>query len=88
MQGTYTGDVLRDLGDMSDTRPEIIGGVIGWDTDGHFTEVVYFTSEAEARKGEETMDSDPETAETMQRWMSQVDGMRYLDLPTPRLGSR
>ena len=36
-------------------RPDLLGGVIGWHGDGGFTQASYFTSEAEARKNEQTM---------------------------------
>lgn len=36
-------------------RPDLIGGITAWHGDGTFTEVAYFTSEAEARKNEQAM---------------------------------
>ena len=71
---------------LGTARPEIIGGVVPWPGDGTFIQVVYFTSEADARKGERT-DPSPEQAEVMGRigeWM-QVE--RYVDLRNPWLAS-
>ena len=44
MQGPM--DSLREM------RPEIIGGTVAVADDGHFTQTIYFTSEAAARQGE------------------------------------
>jgi hypothetical protein len=33
-------------------RPDVIGGYTGYSDDGDYTEVVYFTSEADARANE------------------------------------
>jgi hypothetical protein len=65
---------------MSKIRPDIIGTVTGWEPDGSFTTVAYFTSEAEARKNETAMAKDP----TFQQYMQQVDGeMKYYDIKEP-----
>ncbi len=37
---------------LAPLRPDLMGGFTAWHTDGTFTEVAYFTSEAEARAGE------------------------------------
>ncbi len=62
-------------------RPELIGGLIAWHGDGGgFTEVVYFTSEEAARKGEVAMaeTSLPETFGSM------IDGaLTFFDLTDP-----
>ena len=48
---------LREMGNQMDEelpkmRPDVIGGVVGWHGDRDFIQVVYFRSEAEARKAE------------------------------------
>lgn len=92
MQGTYTGggDPTEELGDEEDLagrRSDIIGGTYAWDDEGHFTAVIYFTSEEAARTGEAEMGSDPEAAQQMQRWREKVQGLRFLDLSDPWLES-
>ena len=60
MQGRVTDKArLRALEEewmpkMQELRPDVIGSVRAWDGD-HFTEAIYFTSEAEAREGEKKM---------------------------------
>ena len=81
------GEMLEDFDDLSTMRPEIIGGSIAWDEDGHFTETVYFTSEDAARQGEQRMAEDADASRQMEEWMSQVDDVRYLDLRDPWLAS-
>lgn len=92
IQGRFTGDgtpadFLEDSEELAELRPEIIGGTIGWSDDGHFTEAVYFTSEEAAREGEKKMDADPKASQEMQEWVSQVEGLRFLDLTDPWLTS-
>jgi hypothetical protein len=41
-----SGDALRRA------RPDVLGGTVAFHNDGGFTQVVYFTSEADARQGE------------------------------------
>jgi hypothetical protein len=60
-------------------RPDIIGGYVVW-RDGGFTEVVYFTSEEDARRGEAAMASS-ELPEMLARANVTMD--EYLDLPRP-----
>ncbi|MCA1832843.1 MAG: hypothetical protein LC750_08985, partial [Actinobacteria bacterium] len=51
------------------------------------TEVIYFTSEAEARAGEKK-ELPPEAAEAMQNYMELAQDTTYLDLPNPWLFTR
>jgi hypothetical protein len=69
---------------MAEQRPDVIGSVRGWDGD-HFTEAIYFTSEADARKGETTMPDagDQDFAE----YESLVEGLTYIDVKDPWLHS-
>jgi hypothetical protein len=60
-------------------RPDIIGGYMVWH-DGGFTEVVYFTSEEAARRGEAAMASS-ELPEMLARANVTMD--QFLDLPHP-----
>lgn len=92
IQGEYTGsgspaDAMEGEDELAEMRPDVIGGSYGWDDDGHFTQIVYFTSESAAREGEKAMDDDPEVSRQMEEWMSQVRGMRFLDLTDPWLVS-
>ena len=62
-------------------RSDILGGIVAWHGDRDFTQVVYFTSEDDARKGESTMQDDAQTAQ----WQSMIDGpMSFYDLRQPR----
>jgi hypothetical protein len=65
-------------------RPELIGGTTAWhgDDDGAFTQVAYFTSEEEARRGEQQMAG----SSLMTAFMNMLDGeMTYFDLRRPIL---
>lgn len=67
-------------GALRAARPDILGGIVAWHPDRGFTQVVYFTSEADARAGETAMDQDAGGAE----WMEQLDGpLAFMDLRTP-----
>lgn len=70
---------------LTELRPDVIGSLRAWDGD-HFTEAIYFTSEAEARAGEAKMTetATPEMAE----FGSLVEDMTYIDLKEPWLRSR
>lgn len=63
-------------------RDDVIGGVVAWDGS-RFTEVVYFTSEEEARKGER---SEPHTAALELIWPRTQD-LEYFDLREPWFAS-
>lgn len=68
---------------MVELRPDVIGSVRAWDGS-HYTEAIYFRSEAEARKGEASMSGDLGD-EAMTEYLSLVDGVTYLDLTDPWL---
>ena len=77
---------MRESGDaVRRVRPDIIGGLIALAPDGRFTQVVYFTSEEEARKGEAA--EAPELDERMAESMSLLSDLTYVDLRQPRLSS-
>jgi hypothetical protein len=61
-------------------RPDILGGLVAWHPDRGFTQVVYFSSEADARAAESAGQGDADTGE----WMDQLDGpLAFLDLRNP-----
>jgi hypothetical protein len=90
MQGRATNrDRLRELEaefmpKMTEQRPDVIGSLRGWDGD-VFTEAIYFTSEADARKGESSMPEDG--AQDFEEYASLVEGLTYIDLKDPWLHS-
>lgn len=70
---------------MREERPDIIGGLTAWDGDS-FTDVVYFTNEAEARAGE-AKELAPDVQAEFERWQSLIEEVRFYDLTEPRLTS-
>jgi len=73
--------------DMNASRPDVLGTVFAAHDDDFWTMAVYFTSEAEAREGEQK-EMPPEVAEVMQELDSLAVGeTRYLDLRDPWLFS-
>jgi len=63
-------------------RPDLIGGITAWHGDGGFTQVVYFTSENDARRNEQAMAGSP----LAEQFRSLIDGdIRFFDLPEPDL---
>lgn len=68
--------------DLPGQRPDVIGGYIGTRDDGTFVQVVYFTSEEEARTGEAT-----DAEETQEFWEQLTEPPRFLDLTDPWLSS-
>lgn len=67
-------------------RPDIMGWVRAWHADGRFTELVYFTSEADAREGEAGEPSD-ERKRLIEEWRGAVGDIRFFDLREPWLYS-
>ena len=72
-------------GSMATLRPDLLGGLTARSGD-RFTQVAYFTSEAEAREGERK-ELPAEQAEAMREWEKLVTDLRYLDLSEPWLRS-
>ena len=76
---------MRDAGEsmeaeLKEMRPDVLGGVVGWYGDRQFTQAMYFTSEADARKAEQTMADDPQVDE----WNKMLDGdMTFIDITDP-----
>jgi len=68
---------------FSDQRPDLLGGLRIWTGPDSCIDVAYFTSEEEARKGEQA-----EVPEAMKELMSEFEDMgqtEYLDLTDPQL---
>ena len=75
-------DEFRDA--MADHRPDVIGDLIVVHDDGSYSDVIYFTSEAEARANEKK-ELPPEMKAMFEEWMSAATVDEYLDLKSPRL---
>ncbi|MGH9265302.1 MAG: hypothetical protein ACRD1D_11485 [Acidimicrobiales bacterium] len=71
---------------LSRVRPDLIGGLMAWPGDGTFAQVAYFTSEAEARKGEQA-EMSAEDAAAVQDDMAAMQMERFIDLRDPWLHS-
>ncbi|MBO2445775.1 hypothetical protein J4573_01605 [Actinomadura barringtoniae] len=74
---------------MQAARPDIIGGVSAAHPDGGISDVLYFTTEAEARENERK--EPPEQMKAMMEEMMRFyegDEFTYLDLKTPWLYTR
>ncbi|MGQ0824640.1 MAG: hypothetical protein ACT4OX_06360 [Actinomycetota bacterium] len=65
-------------------RRDVIGSIRAWDGD-NFTDCIYFTSEADARKGESSMEDD--TEDDMAEFNSLVQNLTFIDLKDPWLRS-
>lgn len=88
--GTNDAEAMRELARQAagmDTgfRPDVLGGLIAVHDDGSgFTQAVYFTSEEEAREGEQ-QEPPPEMGELLGRLDELTEELRYLDLSDPWL---
>jgi len=67
---------------MKRYRPDVLGDVIAVNTDGSYTDVVYFESEAEARQGE-TKEMPADVGALFNELMSAIAVDEYLDLKDP-----
>lgn len=74
---------MRDR--LPDMRPDIVGSYVAWHPDdGRFFNVIYFTSEEEARANERAMDDEPEFGRAMQELEAVSAGEpTYFDLTDP-----
>lgn len=69
--------------ELREIRPDLIGSTIAWHGDGGFTQVAYFSSEADARNGENAMANTP----VVEKFMSMIDGdLTFYDLKSPDFG--
>lgn len=73
-----------ELEDIAHVRPDIIGGYRVWTGPDACVEVAYFTSEAEARAGEQT-DLPAELQELMAGMQEAQGTVEYFDLTSPDL---
>ena len=90
--GRADRDKLRPVADETEellnrTRPDVIGGIVAWPGDGTFFQVVYFTSEAEARAAEKREPDTEEEREAGERMNALMDFERFIDLSEPWLYS-
>jgi hypothetical protein len=69
---------------LKDVRPDLLGAVTAYFGDHEFTEVAYFTSEADARRAEQQGVPDDAAAQ-MAEWERTVNVERYLDIQEPWL---
>lgn len=65
-------------------RPDVIGGLRVWSGPDRYTEVVYFTSEADAR-GAEKKEPPPELAAEMGEFEDMMANVQFFDLRDPWL---
>lgn len=88
MQGTVTDrDVAAAMEQeflprLQAMRPDVIGSVRLW-TGSQFTDAIYFTSESEARKGEQAMGQEAGTE--LERWAEVIKDVSFIDLRDPWL---
>jgi hypothetical protein len=73
---------------LRQVRPDVIGGTVAWPGDGRFIQVVYFTSEGEARAAEGADPASDEDRAARERLMSLMQFERFIDLRDPMLYSR
>ncbi len=69
---------------LFEQRPDLLGSVTAYYGDGDYTELAYFTSEADARAGE-AKDMPPEMAEAFTEFQETFQVERFLDLREPWL---
>ena len=74
--------IAAEMDETPEDRPDVIGGLLGVNADGQYAQVVYFTSEEEAREGEASGEGLPEDFLRLHE-----EGPRFLDLPDPWLAS-
>ncbi|MGI8684030.1 MAG: hypothetical protein ACR2MO_02835 [Acidimicrobiales bacterium] len=88
LDATKMADLRGRMGEFEDAmakaRPDVIGDITAMHDDGTYTDVVYFTSEAEARSAE-TGDIPAEMQSMFEEWMSAASIDEYIDLKQPRL---
>lgn len=65
-------------------RPDLLGSITAYYGDGEFADIAYFTSEEDARAGEQ-QDPPPEFAEAFGEWQEVMKVDRYLDISEPWL---
>jgi hypothetical protein len=71
---------------MRENRPDVMGSVAVWQGT-NFTNVVYFTSEEEARAGEQKQPPEGQMDPDQENWMEHVEDMKFIDLKKPHFSS-
>jgi hypothetical protein len=90
MEGHVTdrarADRLEQVADapLAELRPDLLGSIVAYFDDGEYADIAYFTSEADARAGEQK-DMPPEMAEPFSEWEQVMKVDRYVDLTDPWL---
>lgn len=69
---------------MAAARPDVIAGTTVIHSDSTYSDVIYFTSEADARKAE-TQDVPAEMQAMFEDWASAAEIEEFIDLKQPRL---
>ena len=78
-------DAMREAGrsmeaELHTSRPDVLGGIIGWHDGREFVQVMYFSDEEHARAGERAMEENAQNAD----WTKMLEGEpRFLDLRNP-----
>jgi hypothetical protein len=66
--------------DLRASRPDIIGGIVGWHGDGEFSQVMYFRSEKDTRAQETATANDEMRKSYMESF---AEPPTFFDLPDP-----
>lgn len=85
VSGVNRADVERldaDLEQYASMRPDLIGGLRVWTAPDAYVEAAYFTSEAEARAGEQ-MELPEALQATMDSFQELLANTEFIDLPDP-----
>ena len=69
---------------FGEARPDVVGEVIAMHDDGTYTDIVYFSSQADARANE-TKQMSAEAQAMFEALMSAIAVDEYLDLTAPEL---
>lgn len=89
MRGRGDREQLRALDDQlaqhaSTFRPDLLGGIRAWFDGNRYLEAIYFTSEADARAGEQK-EPPPELASALAEFQDTLGDVEFIDLRDPRL---
>ena len=74
--------LTKEFEKMAPQRPDILGGVLAFATDGTVIDTNYFTSEKDARDAEKK-DMPPEMAQTMQKFGEIAGNVEFIDITDP-----
>lgn len=92
IQGRYVdpGKAVEQLGRMEkplqELRPDVLGGLLCLHEDRHFTQVVYFASEAQARAGEQ-LQPPPDVQALLDEEQANMTDVVFYSFPDPWLVS-